>query len=164
MSNIPDDAADRRKKDARKEAPMSHEDGCGCYSCEHGAGSLVAWEIEATEKYGWFSHYVGGKDEANIHTHGLVSKHGHVDLQLVIPVPQKTAQMLFWSLVDKIAEGRTFEAGEVVGEVLQGYDITFANAEEQGRRVLRLILPDKDGNLQPEESDPQYAAQWQGTL
>jgi len=114
------------------------------------AEDYYAWEAEQIEKHGWYIHFVGDEQSAtrtNIHTHGLPAKYGHLDLQLVVPLPPKVARGVFWSVVDKIAAGTVFSPGDRASEIVKGYDVKFVKAQECGRDLLRIILPDKDGGL-----------------
>lgn len=47
--------------------------------------------------------------------------------------------------------------------IIQKYSLTFTKAEETGREVLRVILPDAAGNLMKEIMDHPYDEQWDGT-
>ena len=139
-----------------------------CYACKYGAGAATIHEMELVEKYGWFSHFVAGDKRypfgINVHTHELKRKFEHDDLQIILPVPDETLNSLLWTVVERIEKGEKFEPGMIVSKVVKNYNITFAYATENGRLVLRLILPDKDCNLKEEDMDPKYALQWRGTL
>ena len=65
-----------------------------------------------------------------------------------------------WTLADMVKEGRRFNAGDKVDEVIQNFSITFIVVYECGRELLRLILPDKNGNLSKEYIDGDFALQY----
>ena len=84
----------------------------------------------------------------NIHTHGIEENYGHLDLQCILPINKKVAHSIFCIVVEKIKEGKTFKAGKCyAGLVKNEYKIRFMEAEEGGRKVLRMILPDEKGKL-----------------
>lgn len=158
------------------------DEQCECGICdqvragvsrEEALANFRKWEQESLEKYGWYVHYVGSDRDVptgyNAHTHGLVEKYNHPDLQIVCPLPPRVAHGTFWNIVDRIAAGEKFKAGDVVSDIAgNGYKVKFVNAWEVDRPVLRVIIPDKDHNLdrdtltgnfelQYADLDPEYA-------
>lgn len=113
----------------------------------------------------WIIHYVFDEKFAvpsmnefeliNIHTHGVLEKYNHPDLQVVLPLNQQLAHYVMWELVNLIKSGKTFKAGDISEEVISNYSVYFINAYENDRNVIRMIMPDKNGTL----NDPRYAAQ-----
>ena len=64
--------------------------------------------------------------------------------------------------MEEVKNGISFKAGDTSDKVLAGdYDVMFVNAEECGRPVLRIILPDAQGNFENCEEE-EYDAQWIG--
>lgn len=110
--------------------------------------------------HGWYLDYdltdVRFPYCTNIHTHGLV-KFNHLDLQICFPLTQEDAQLLSLTIVDKIKHGTRFTPGIKYKDVLHDNDVEFAEAIEDGRVVLRIIFPDKHGNLRGELKE-----QWKG--
>ena len=96
----------------------------------------------------------------NIHTHGFPEKFNHKDIQITYNLPMKLAGSLMHEIAGNLANGTVYEPGKKYDNVLRGYDVTFAEAEECGRPVLRMILPDKDGKF---NSSHPYVHQWEGT-
>jgi len=147
-----------------KDIPTVHSDGEGC-RCERCADPEAYDKKinEIIEKVGWYVHYVFDDDstpnEVNIHTHGLVEKYNHPDIQICFALPQKVAHGVLWAAVNQIADGVVFTTRKRFEHVLTDYDVVFANAVENGRPVLRMILPDKNNNF---NTDPYYS-QWEGT-
>lgn len=126
-----------------------------------------AWEREMMAKHGWYAHFVTGEDPQsptgfNAHTHGLERTFGHPDVQIVVPLPPDLAHGVMVSIVDLLKKGVRLEPGRRYEEVLQGYHVEFAWADESGRRVLRAILPDKDDRTAKGEIGEPYSEQWKG--
>ncbi len=126
------------------------------------------WEAKQIEEYGWYAHYVFDEDSAtqtNIHTHGLPDKYGHMDLQIVIPLPKNVAQGILWAVVRRIESGDVFKAGDMADEIVHEFKVKFVGAIECGRPVLRIILPDKYGGLdQGDFKDEKFGLQYEGTI
>ena len=111
-------------------------------------------EQEALTAHGWYSHFVlpenGNQDWVNYHTHGLPERYGHLDFQLVLPVKPDTLYNLAARLVERVKKGERFVAGMRVSGILEDYDVLLVRMNESHtihRPVLRVILPDKEGNL-----------------
>lgn len=106
----------------------------------------------ALEEYGWFAHYVfdndGELDEmANLHTHGVWENFGHRDLQIIIPIQPEVVHGIFANVIAQIKKGRFFQTDKPENNVINNYDVHFREFEEQGRKVLRIILPDPSGKF-----------------
>lgn len=119
-------------------------------------------ELKSLERHGFFIHYhndlTDKEGTMNAHTHGLEKSHKHLNLQLVVKLPQSVAEGVLWAAVRSIKDGGKFQSGIPSSNVLEGFNVTFIEAKEGGRNVLRLILPDKTGSLNSEEAE--YKAQW----
>ncbi len=122
---------------------------------------------ENMEKYGWYAHHVFDDEQsptgANAHTHGFEETWNHPDIQIVYPIPGNVAHGIFWTVVGHLKEGKRYEPGIRYGEILENYDVMFAWAQEGGRRVLRMILPDPDNVMERGRVGGKYATQWKGT-
>jgi hypothetical protein len=125
-------------------------------------------EKDFLESYGWYSHLVFSKDDgqlrANYHTHGLPEHFGHLDFQFVLPLHRDTLHALATTLVDRVKNGERFVTGMRVSGVVKRHDVLLVEtAETQNirRRVLRVILPDDDGNLDKATLNGIFAAQFQ---
>jgi hypothetical protein len=130
----------------------NHQEDENCAECKHGPEYVHAQTDSALARHGWFIHMVTGDSQtrtgANSHTHGLESKYKHPDLQIVVPLEGKLVSNFFWNIVNRIAAGEKFKAGDEVAEIIGGsYKVRFIDAQESGRPVLRVILPDKHGSL-----------------
>lgn len=110
-------------------------------------------EMEMMKKYGWIVHYIFPTEESeepqmvNIHTHGLQESYNHLDIQMTLPVDQATAHGVLGTVVMHIKDGKTFKAEETSDVVLEGFDVYFFAATEDGRDVLRIVLPDPNGKM-----------------
>lgn len=137
----------------------AHEMGCHCKICEWRLEGLsnqeiieryAEWQQEQTAKHGWIVHFVVDDDTSptgfNYHTHGL-TRYDHMDLQIVIPLPEKVAMGLFHTMADRIKEGEKFNHGDVVSGIAKNFDVKFYEAVESERPVLRVIIPDDTNNL-----------------
>ena len=128
------------------------------------------WEIDALRKSGFYVHSVPDdfKDRpppldelSNHHTHGFDETWGHLDFQIVLRLDPRTAHGLFWTLADRVKAGETFEAGKDYDEVAAApYKVRMVEAQETGRKVLRVLIPDANNRLPGDEGvDPHYAIQ-----
>lgn len=118
------------------------------------------WVKEMRKRHGWhIDRDLNNPDfpyDANIHTHGLI-QFGHLDLQVCYPLNAEDAYILMMVAVERIRAGVTFTPGIKYGDMLCGCDVEFAEAKEDGRVVLRMILPDSTGNLHGDLKE-----QWKG--
>jgi len=143
----------------------SHE----CECCKFGPEEMERREQKAMRQYGWFSHIVPEDPDSplnfNAHTHGFGVTFDQPDVQIVLPLPQKVLGHVLHSLADKIRdEDYKMETGVPVEGILHGnYKVMFVKAVECDRQVFRMILPDKDGNLEQSEQQEGFADQWVGS-
>ena len=118
------------------------------------------WMEEMLKKHGWFIH--GNYEDmafpysVNIHTHGLESM-GHLDLQICFPLALDEAHVVIMTIVHMIRNGKSFTPGIQYPDIINKYKIEFGESKEDGRVVLRVIFPDKYGNIRGEEKE-----QWKG--
>lgn len=128
---------------------------------------INADQAEMMRKYGWFAHYVPNDPDSptdfNAHTHGFEESWAHPDVQIVIAMPQPQLHGILITIAELLKKGIRLEAGEISESVLEGYPVTFAWAKEGRRRLLRVILPDKDGGVKRDEIKAPYSIQWEGT-
>jgi hypothetical protein len=128
-------------------------------------------ENEFLESDGWYSHYVFAQDDrhrwVNYHTHGLPEHFGHLDFQFVLPLDADTLHALATKLVDRVKKGERFLPGMRVSGLLREHDVLLIEAIESRntrRAVLRVILPDKEGNLDRRVLKDLFAAQFHSPL
>lgn len=128
---------------------------------------------ESMEKYGWYAHYIPGDKSSpmgfNAHTHGFSQTWNHPDVQIVIPMPQGMLHGIFITMAGRLKEGNTYEPGRRYEDVLKDFDVIFAWAREgtddsgNPRRVLRMILPDKENRIEKDVIEKPFDKQWEGT-
>ena len=125
-------------------------------------------EKQALALHGWYSHFVIGENGSqgwvNYHTHGLAEHYGHLDFQLVLPIEPSSLHDLAARLVKRVKKGERFVAGMRVRRILKNYDVLLVKMNETrriDRPVLRVILPDKDGNLNKSTANGIFAAQFE---
>lgn len=155
---------------------QKHNDseGCQCARCAAIAGGMTpdeaaaaqtAWENKALAERGFYVHYVSSDSSSptnfNAHTHGLQAFGNHLDFQLVIPLPPGIAHNIICSLAERVKDGERFVSGQRLDSVIRNFEIKLVKASENDRDVLRIILPDPHGKLEPEEINEQYAAQYE---
>ena len=107
-----------------------------------------------------FGDHTNSPSGTNSHTHGLEDLCGHPDLQITLPVRPEVAAAIFNRLVHLVMNcGMRFRPGDRCPDVANAHmDVGFLAAHESGRDVLRVILPDAEGNLDLEFMDPIYRA------
>ena len=112
--------------------------------------NMKIWEKKMLKKYGWYAHYVFDDDtcpyNVNIHSHGL-NKYNHSDIQICFRLEKETAHAILTCIIDRIKNGEKFETGWYYAGIIMNYNIEFAEAEEFGRKVLRIIFPDENGDF-----------------
>lgn len=139
-----------------------HE-GCGC--CRDGAAAYHACSKAMMEKYGFVIHALTDDPSyyrTNVHTHGLAENHGHPDFQILINLSVNRAHRLLCDLAFRVKNGEVFKAGDRVPKVVKNYAVLLIDREEEGRRVLRVILPDRAGNLEEDKIDCALVMQFFG--
>lgn len=132
-----------------------------CDACQSPGGldALLEREQQLLQKYGWYSHFV--PEDANYHTHGLSESSGHPDFQIIFPINPNGLHALAAKIVDRVKNGERFTDGMRVSGIVKDYEVLLVEAQEAGRQVLRIILPDKNGNLEESKLSGTFAAQFQ---
>lgn len=135
---------------------------CDCIVCRKGMAAYRQWEAKMMAEYGFIYHTLEDDTTSptrhNVHTHGLLKRFGHPDLQMIAQIPSEVACYYLETIVRRIKNAEQFKAGDHV--TLNGYACLFVNAIESGRPVLRIIVPDKDGNLERDKMDAVVAEQY----
>ena len=95
----------------------------------------------------------------NAHTHGMERYH-HMDFQMVLYLPFEEIGRILNTLGLRVQAGERFHHGDLVSGIYEDCDIRLDEYEETGRRVLRVVIPDKY-NVFPEEENcmPVYRLQ-----
>lgn len=111
---------------------------------------LVAnYENELLERDGWAMraytknciHHI-----ADHRTVGLRENFNHPDLQIYYPIDASIALDTFYTVVNLIKEGSIFSDG-FVSEDVASLPVKFIAVKLDGVDMLRIIIPDKQGNL-----------------
>jgi len=142
-------------------------DDCECDICsgKESLGDAKAWEMECLKKHGWYSHIIQSGDSTtptryNYHTHGLPEGK---DLQIVMPLPPDDAHTIAATIANRIKAGEDIQHGSVLDEVICNFQVRLVEAEDNGRRVLRIIFPDQQGKIMPWDMAEPYLQQYVGT-
>lgn len=85
----------------------------------------------------------------NAHTHGM-ERYNHPDFQLVLDVPPKELSYILNTMGLRVQNGERFKVGDMVSGIFEDCDIRLDEFEEDGRKVLRIVIPDGD-NVFPDE-------------
>ena len=85
----------------------------------------------------------------NAHTHGM-EKYGNMDFQLVLFLPYEEIGRILNTLGLRVQAGERFRTGDFVSGIYEDCEIRLDEYEETGRKVLRVIIPDKH-NIFPED-------------
>jgi hypothetical protein len=151
-----------------------HQKLCACFVCEAIAsgqspedvrGKLAESEQKMIEEHGWYIHYVSGDDKVlplglNAHTHGLWESRRHPNFQIVLPINPQVIHSIFWNLFRQVEDGEIFLPDHNYDKIIQDFAVRCIAAWECKRPVLRVILPDADGNLLEPDMAPNYAMQY----
>lgn len=115
------------------------------------------WEASAMKECGFVVHFVfdefHGKPHplshlVNFHTHGFLETWGHPDLQIVFPLPERVVMGTLWNFADRVKAGEKFVPGvRYLGIAGEPYEVKLVEAEEAGRKILRVLIPDKHNKL-----------------
>ncbi|GEM_PF-1353436 len=132
---------------------------------EHAEARAEGWEADMMAEYGWYSHLVEVEPVSptgfNAHTHGVSETWGHPDLQVVARLGDHVAHGILARVVEKIRGGARYSPGDVLENVpADGQRCTLVSAVECGRQVLRVILPDAAGHLEPTTMEGEAAMQY----
>jgi hypothetical protein len=122
---------------------------CGCPSNKEQDATIS----KSMLKYGFYVHFIHDHIPQDYHTHGLVESFNHLDVQIVLSIPNDIAMYILHSFVALLKKGDRFRDGDIVKGILANdYDIKLWQTVETGRPVLRMLLPDKSGRF-PDDSD-----------
>lgn len=114
-------------------------------------------------KINWIIHYVAngscdvcGSIEngfipyaCNAHTHGM-ERYNHPDFQLVLNYPPQEVARILNTMGLRVQAGERFKTGDFVEGIYLDCPVRLDEAEECGRTVLRIVIPDKY-NIFPED-------------
>lgn len=121
---------------------------------------------KAVPKVDWVIHYVCngakcadcGEVESgfieyacNAHTHGMES-YNHPDFQVVLNLGPNEVGRILNTLGLRVQAGEKFKDGDMVKGIYEDCDVRLTEFTETGRKVLRVVIPDKLNQF-PEEKD-----------
>lgn len=120
------------------------------------------------KEHGYYIHYAppeGNQDFVDYHTHGLEQSRNHKDFQVLLPAGADilysqttyspmvampadftTICKIISGLVDLVDKGAVFQSGMELYEPIYNYSVKIVDSTENGRAVLRILLPDENGN------------------
>jgi len=128
-----------------------HKEGEQCAICEFGIEEIERREKKHMEDYGWYAHIVQDDPDLpfgyNYHTHGFNYSWDHHDIQIILPIDSRLCHAIVNGIVNNLKKGKRYEVGPKYDDILDKYPVQFIHARECDRNVLRLILPDEDGEL-----------------
>lgn len=124
----------------------------------------LRWEKKMLKKLGWYMDAIFADEyndiHANYHTHGVQENFNHLDFQIVLNMDPEVANNIFFTLIDNVKNGITYEVDKQYSNVIDGFNIIFKQYKEIDRVVLRVLLPDEDGILPTDDKcDEVYKAQ-----
>lgn len=125
----------------------NHKD-CECFACKYGTDALLKMQEEAVKKHGWYAHIVQDPRcpaNTNIHTHHVMESFGHKDFQICLNINPNTSHGLLADAVNEVKKGVKFEPGKKYDNIIKNYKVEFIEAIEEGRSVLRMLIPDENG-------------------
>ena len=87
----------------------------------------------------------------NFHTHGM-EKYSHLDFQMTLAYPPQELCRILNTMGLRVQTGERFKNGDMVSGIYEDCDVRLTEFEETGRKVLRIIVPDKHNRF-PEDSE-----------
>lgn len=133
-----------------------HDDKCECAICKHGPEKVHEWEQDCLNKIGWYAHQVPN----NYHTHGLPESCDHPDIQVVLALDPNITHAVVAGIIEEIKKGTKYQPNTRYSKIIKNLDVIFIEATESDRKVLRLVFPDANGNLEKEKMAPDFATQY----
>lgn len=147
------DFTERLKQKDLEDALMKLDERCLDSLVENGYYIHVVFP-DKTDKYpkGW----------ASVHTHGLEWTADHLNLEIQLAIDPDISIPVIEGAVSQIFEGHRFEPGRS-NKVIRDFDVLLLPVvNDEGEELLRIILPDGEGNLDESTIAPKYRVQfWQ---
>lgn len=103
--------------------------------------------------YGWAMHAVPASDgeHANYHTHGVAENFKHLDFQITLPIDPQVAHGVIACAIKNVEDGVTYMDDTYYDDIIKDNKVLMKKFTEQGRDVLRIILPDLAGRFPHED-------------
>ncbi len=111
----------------------------------HGCANGVVCEYFGETENGFLP------DACNFHTHGM-EKYSHLDFQMTLAYPPQELCRILNTMGLRVQAGERFKNGDMVSGIYEDCDVRLTEFEETGRKVLRIIVPDKHNRF-PEDSE-----------
>jgi hypothetical protein len=125
---------------------------CQCLSCTEGMESVKKMQADCIEKYGWYTHYVFDDkmcpSNINIHTHHVFESFKHKDIQVCLNLRPQLIHQIIANVIEGIKQGIKYEPGRKYAGIIDNFKLEFIDAVEDGRPVLRLLIPDENGQYE----------------
>lgn len=86
----------------------------------------------------------------NAQTHGMY-KYGHPEFQLVLQMKPEMIMYTLNRLGLMVQSGRRFKNGDIVDDLFEGYSALLTEFEENGRIMLRVMIPDPNHKFPNDE-------------
>ena len=126
-------------------------------------------EQEWMRTLGYYVHFVFPTESddwpdgfIDMHTHGLDMMADHPNFQIVLAVNQNTLKGIIDDLVQRVFAGERFTPGRY-DNVIKNLDVELVEAvDDDGESLLRVILPDPEGNLSKDDIQEPYRVQYHG--
>lgn len=87
------------------------------------------------------------------HTHGM-DKYGHQEFQMILMIGPELICYILNELGLRVQAGERFHDGDAVSEIIKDYDVRLKEVEVEGKRLLRVVVPDAQNRF---PDDPQCA-------
>ncbi|MDO5123115.1 MAG: DUF4262 domain-containing protein [Eubacteriales bacterium] len=87
----------------------------------------------------------------NCHTHGM-GKYNHPDFQLVLNYPNEEIGRILNTFGLRVQAGEQFKDGDMVEGIYEDCPVRLSEFWECGRKVLRVIVPDKQNRFPEDEN------------
>lgn len=84
------------------------------------------------------------------HTHGM-DKYGHQEFQMVLMIDPELICYILNKLGMRVQAGERFKDGDSVSEIIYGYDVRLKEVAVDGKKLLRVVLPDEENRF-PEDA------------
>jgi hypothetical protein len=125
---------------------------CNCERCKLGEAVFEEKRQKLLKEYGFTINFVEDDEKSptfyNICSSGLPESFNHKEIQIVLPLPKETAAQLFHTIVNRIKKGEKFAPNIKYDKIIENWDVMFIDVKYYDSNILRLILPDRHGNLE----------------
>ena len=91
---------------------------------------------------------------------GFAENFKHPDIQINYPLPGELALHCLSTVADLVKSGKTYKDGDLSDDVLHDLPVKFVAVEIDGVSMLRMILPDKEGNVERDKMAYRYSLQY----